>query len=640
MKRTFIIAVLSVLFTSIATAQELKDKLYFDEDWNEIEDANEAAYYRLYNADDKSEGRKPYKDFFINGKLQGEGFIVWRGGEMLDDGPQKNYHENGKLRQTWTMKMGKMEGENYHYDTTGTLHRIFNYKNDELDGKQTQYFRGEVDLEDYFVNGVLQKEITYIDGKIRRIFALVSRQDTTFVANDTWYYREDEDSLIGKNSVDKIYNFPPSTWEYPFSMHFVHISDFSYDEETNKASYGAISEYHGKFQSFDRQNRIIKDGQYSYGEKVGIWKTYDYSQNYYYTYDYDNNNDVTRYYTLDNKPFTGKVTTYEADGVKIDLNIKDGIRCGQYIAYHYDDDGEVIGKYYGNYDNAGQYDGYFHAEMFIDGEWKTVDFSNYKHGVEHGEWRTIANDSIIFKNYNNGELDGEYQICTINSREDYAKSKDSLWTLTHGYYTTGKRSGHWWITISRKWQLNQREGNFVEGKAEGEWIFYTTYTPDGYIGMQQIDAIINFHNGQKEGKAVTFKNKSNAPFKDSIDIVAYFKNDELDGAYERHDNDGNIIVKGNYSGGEEIGVWTYSYPNENIYQTRNYDNQNVPDRFYTLDDKPFTGKHTETYEKEDGDEYDTIVITIKNSLIQQVESIDSETGKVIDTKKFKKGLPE
>ena len=664
MKRTFIIAVLSVLFTSIATAQELKDKMYFDKDWNVTTNAKDAAFYRLYNASDKSAGRKPYKDYYISGKLQGEGFIVWHDGEMIDDGPQKNYHENGKLHQTWTMKLGKMEGENYHYyengnlkymatyidgkrngkcnqyDSTGTLYRTYNYKNNSLDGKQTQYLSGELDLEDFFDNGVMQKEIIYSDGKIRRIFALVSRQDTTFIANDTWFLREDEDSLIWKRSVDKIYDFDPSIWEYPFQMHYAYLTDFTYDEEQNIASYGAISEQHGKFQTFDRQGRIIKDGQYSHDQKVGIWKYYVYNQNCYYTDDYDNKDEVTHYYTLDNKPFTGIFSQYENDGVKIVLNIKNGIRCGQYTAYHYDE-GELIMKYFGNYDNAGQLDGYFHAEMSFDGEWKTVDFSNYKHSVKHGEWRTIANDSIIFKNYNNGELDGEYQIRIVNSREDYALPKDSLWhCITRGAYKNGLRTGHWWQITDSRFEQNQKEGDYIDGKAEGEWIFYGPYSPNGYLVMRQIDAIINFHNGMKEGKATTFKDKSNAPFKDSVDIIAYFKNDELDGSYEKHDNDGNIIEKGNNANGKRIGEWTFTYYDENCYKVINYDNKPTTAWFYTLNGKTFSGTHSEPYEKEYDDDPDTLVFTIKKSYIQQVEFIDSETGKVIQTSKFKNGLPK
>ena len=662
MKTTFILAVMAILSVATCKAQSLNDTIYYDEDWNIINNAAEASFYRLYNAADKSDGRKPYRDYYIDGRLQGEGYIVWRNGEMLDDGPQKNYHENGKLRQTWTMKMGKMDGENYHYyengnmeykatyadgkrhgkcikyDSASSVFREFNYKNGILDGKQTQYLDGEVDLEDYFVDGLMQKEIRYSDGEIRREFALVSRQDTTFIANDTWYLRADEDSLIGKRSTDKIYDFNPTIWEYAFQMFYVDLADFEYDEEHSFAGYGAISERHSKFQEFDRKGRIVKEGQYDFGEKIGKWTIYDYSQNYFCVDDYDDDDAARLYYTLDKKLFSGLITTYDNDA-KIELNIKDGIRRGPYTAYHYND-GELFMKYFGNFDNDGKEDGYFHGEFEINGEWKTVDFSNYKHGVKHGEWREIKGDSIIFKNYNNGELDGDFQIRIVHSKEEYAKEKDSLWhVVTDGAYKNGKRTGHWWIVTDRRLEQNAREGDYVDGKSEGEWIFYGPYSSDGYIIEDQINAIVNFKNGNREGKAVIFKNKSNAPFKDSIDIVAHFKNNELDGTYEQHDNDGNIIVEGNNSNGDRVGEWTFKYLDEKIYKTRNYDEKNIVERFYTLDGKPYTGKHTEPYEQEYDDDPDTIVYTIKKSLTQQVEFIDSKTGKVLQTTKFKNGLP-
>ncbi|MBP5366961.1 MAG: hypothetical protein J6Z01_00780 [Bacteroidales bacterium] len=661
MKKSIIIAVMAVISIATCTAQNLNDKVYFDEDWNVIADASKASYYRLYNANDKSTGLKPYKDFYINDILQGEGYyskISKIDGEIdfIEEGEQKNYYESGKLREKWYKKNGDMHGEDimyyengnlmyqtYYengkpngkytkYDSTGTIDRVFNYKHGILDGKQVQYApdnRAEIWKEDYFNNGLMEKEITYSHGSVRKTFTLISRENDSFIANVTWYLSEDEDPLISKRSIDYLYDFDPEIWEYAFQLFYVETADFN----------GEISQKHGKYQSFDKQGRIITDGQYSYGKKIGKWTNNLYSQNCYYIDDYDNVNNTTRYYTFDNKPITGIVTQDETEGVKIDVNIKNGIRCGKYTAYHYDDDGEIYMKYYGNYDNLGQPDGYFHAELLFGSEWKTVDYSNYIHGVKHGEWRTIEGDSIIFKNYNNGELDGEYLIKIANSKEDLIKEKDSLWhKITKGTYKNGRKTGHWWMITDREWELYQKEGNFIDGMEEGEWIFYGMFSTDGYFGERQIEAIINFHEGKREGKAIRFKNKANMPFKDSIFVVGYFKNDELDGPYEKHDNDGNISVKGNYSNGKETGVWTYTYSTEKIYRTSNPDDDNIPDRFYTIDGKPFTGTHTETFERDDDSDYDTVVVTVKNSLIQQVDFIDSATGKVIYTNNYKNGL--
>ncbi len=83
---------MAILSVATCTAQNLRDTIYYDEDWKIVKSKAEASFYRLYNASDKSASRKPYKDYYIDGRLQGEGYSVWRNGEMLDDGPQKNYH--------------------------------------------------------------------------------------------------------------------------------------------------------------------------------------------------------------------------------------------------------------------------------------------------------------------------------------------------------------------------------------------------------------------------------------------------------------------------------------------------------------------------------------------------------------------
>ena len=85
--------------------------------------------------------------------------------------------------------------------------------------------------------------------------------------------------------------------------------------------------------------------------------------------------------------------------------------------------------------------------------------------------------------------------------------------------------------------------------------------------------------------------------------------------------------------------WIYTYYDEKCYKVINYDNDATPIRLYTLSGKPFSGKHIETYEKDEDYGYDTVVYSIKKSYIQHVEFIDSKTSKVIEIVEFKNGLP-
>ena len=132
--------------------------------------------------------------------------------------------------------------------------------------------------------------------------------------------------------------------------------------------------------------------------------------------------------------------------------------------------------------------------------------------------------------------------------------------------------------------------------------------------------------------------------KEWVVIMKYnFKDDKMEGPAMRRELSRNTENTGNYSDDKKVGVWTYKFLNDGFKQITNHDNSKEPTRFYTFDDKPFTGKHSETRdldEAENPDEADdTINITIKNSYIQEVTYTNSKTGKVIRTVKYKNGLP-
>lgn len=215
MKKHLILTLLTASVVNICCGQALKDKVYLDEKWNVVNDQSSAAYYRLYNAKDKSKGLKPYQDYYINGKLQGEGFysrIENEGGipNFIEEGEQKNYYDSGKLREKWTKKNNKIDGEDFlyyengalkiqasfvdgvregkaaHYDSTGRKMYDYNYQKGVLNGRQTMYL-DNVHQVDIFDNGILQSETTYyLDGKtVRDVFTLKQIYDSLFTANVT-----------------------------------------------------------------------------------------------------------------------------------------------------------------------------------------------------------------------------------------------------------------------------------------------------------------------------------------------------------------------------------------------------------------------------------------------------------------------
>lgn len=571
MKRTFIIAVLSVLFTSIATAQNLKDKVYFDEDWNVITNASKAAYYRLYDAKDHSDGLKPYKDYYISGKLQGEGFyskVEKNNGivTFVEEGEQKSYYENGKLKEHWFKKNGKINGEdisyyesgmikmrmNYvggkregtatrYYDSIGTVNYVLNYKNGRLEGKQVQYDPEEgkyIWKEEFFNNGLMEKEITYSDdGNIRKVFTLLTQYQDCFTANETWYLKEEEDSLAGKITVDFLYDFDPDVWEYAFQLGYVEISNIN----------GKITKKNGKYQQYDRQGRILEEKHYINGKPTGIHKIYNYKQNVYVVLDNDEKEYTAHYYTFDNQSFSGQWDS----------------RCGN----------------------------------------RSGDIGQCEKGLREGLW--VGYDSKNRKdyecNYKNGKPHGK--------KVNYCYNDEDEGQLVFK-----------WIT------------NFVDGKRDG--IMTENMLCDN--GEWEVINFYNYKNGKQHGE---FRE-----IKDSIYYEGYFNDGYPDGEYEAFywDNNGKKVImeKGTFRNGRQIGEWRFTYPEDKIYQIYNYSDNSAPSQYYNLDGTPFTGKYnTEYLDDEDDYKSKTMTLIIKNSLVQEIQYLDSESGKVTSVKKFKKGLP-
>ena len=91
--------------------------------------------------------------------------------------------------------------------------------------------------------------------------------------------------------------------------------------------------------------------------------------------------------------------------------------------------------------------------------------------------------------------------------------------------------------------------------------------------------------------------------------------------------------------GFAVGEGYFYYNDENIYQVINFDDSLTPRRFYTLDGAPYTGKHQLPIDKDEDIEADTIVYIINNSLITEEQYVNSKTGKIVKTTKYKNGLP-
>ena len=77
-----------------------------------------------------------------------------------DNGVQKTYWENGKLKSEQRYDNGKLNGESIWYTPNGGLSVKANYKDDVLDGTYTRWHpNGKMASEEHYVDGKLDGEV-------------------------------------------------------------------------------------------------------------------------------------------------------------------------------------------------------------------------------------------------------------------------------------------------------------------------------------------------------------------------------------------------------------------------------------------------------------------------------------------------
>jgi len=98
-------------------------------------------------------GPEKKTEFFDNGQIASEYYIIKQGDDYLKEGTYKAWHENGRLKLHENYKQGKLEGKSELYSEAGKLKRVFNYKDDLLDGKQENFDAGITIKELYYDKG-------------------------------------------------------------------------------------------------------------------------------------------------------------------------------------------------------------------------------------------------------------------------------------------------------------------------------------------------------------------------------------------------------------------------------------------------------------------------------------------------------
>lgn len=166
MRKLFLFVCFSLMTCGVCYSQEDNnnttkvklDTIYYDKDWKGVSNAAFASFFRVYDANDNSELRKPLRDYYITGELQAEeGYISidkYDDSKTIFDGDVTRYHKNGKVKFKGYRNRGIFEGEFTVYYENGLICRHGTYRNGKLDGLVTEFSeQGDLCFQQEMLNG-------------------------------------------------------------------------------------------------------------------------------------------------------------------------------------------------------------------------------------------------------------------------------------------------------------------------------------------------------------------------------------------------------------------------------------------------------------------------------------------------------
>ena len=334
----------------------------------------------------------------------------------------------------------------------------------------------------------------------------------------------------------------------------------------------------GKFKLYHDNGMIKMEGSNSNGEINGTVKMYDeYGQ-------------LIRIAITKNGELQGVAKDYNGDGLITAIsNYHQGELDGNSTHYYYTDEGEkqfVVEMEY----EGGLKHGRFQNWFYVDGEKINYGYKTFKNGECTGPFVYVTRDSIIYGNYIDSSLNGEYIVY-----EDYlsqvgitfpSADTSGKMILRKGRYLFGEKNGYW---INYFIGEKSSEGRFESNKKEGTWKYYNKnfVNEEGnllkYAG--ELALTQEFKNGERHGRAELFFYKQENQYQcvfDSIlnrftdtcysikfiktSIVSFHKYDKLNGEYVAIDSLGNLRAKGFFLDGKEDGKWEYrTFNGEEFY---------------------------------------------------------------------------
>ncbi|WP_284652243.1 toxin-antitoxin system YwqK family antitoxin [Flavobacterium terrisoli] len=309
MKQTVFISFFLFFFIGVQS----QEKVYFDKDWKPSSKEN-ALYYRIVK---KEIDLYLIKDYFIDGKIQFEGYSKVAVDPLVHEGVAQWYYHNGAVERRAEFKNNNPNGRMVTYYSDGKLQSEVGYNNGILDGFSRNYFP----------NGKMQAEVEFVNGKMNGRYIKYKNESNlkelmhfkngvfdgpieTYEKGFLSYKAMMKDDFPEGEVIKNYYESGKIQYKYKLSNRVLeYFYGFSMDGDT--VSKGIFKE--GKPQFYEKKTKmnnstffskmqlvkgienwkIYRDGKlivesfYQDGKMIGTWKYYNYDgSKLYYTLDF------------------------------------------------------------------------------------------------------------------------------------------------------------------------------------------------------------------------------------------------------------------------------------------------------------------------------------------------------------------
>lgn len=337
-------------------------------------------------------------------------------------------------------------------------------------------------------------------------------------------------------------------------------------------------EMNGAFKTYYENGQVKKTGGFLNGKQNG--KFYEYAENGW----------LDAEYTMLNDELNGTLTIYNQNKKYEEKQYTNGALNGQYKKYIYNDDGNLFLIQNGQYENELENKIWTLSIIEENNKQRVLNSTTYENGVKNGNFQLAQGDSLIFGNYLNDKLDGDYKIYIDFTRMLIGgiirTDTANMNLLCEGKYYNDLKTGVW-----RYFDLTgslSKTGRYSSDKKTGKWSYYYTKYVDNnsnplpYSG--ELFLTETYENGIKNGLSERFSSLEEMKYLCDTSIYKnvnpldtctkqvykkefqsfYYKNDELHGPCVVKDSIGTIIFKGNFLYGKKDGEWLESYKSEDV----------------------------------------------------------------------------